>query len=158
MPKAVLVKLHQTIRKVTTDLDGLSYNTAIAALMELLNTLRSVDSTSRFIQRSLLAMIAPFAPHLAEEIWHEALGETSSVFKLKWPQHDEAMTIEDEVEIAIQINGKVRGRLMVATGMDAKSLEQLALDTDAVKSQLESGGTVRKVVAVPGRLVNVIIG
>lgn len=157
LPKEVRVKVHQTIKKVTADIGELSYNTCIAALMELLNTLKSTDKTSDFVREAVCLMLAPFAPHLAEEIWHEALGRSGSVFGGSWPKHDEAMTLLDEIEIPIQVNGKVRDKVVVPRDATQEQLEQAALATAGVKRQLGDGAQVRKTIVVPGRLVNIII-
>ncbi|MCB2155187.1 leucine--tRNA ligase [bacterium] len=157
MPKESAVKLHQTIKKVTEDFENLSYNTAIAALMELHNTLRTGGAVDSFAQTALCTMLAPFAPHLAEEIWHEALGNEGSVFQAEWPTYDEALTVADTVEIAVQVNGKVRDRIMVPAGASKDEMEKAAVATEAVQKPTETGAEIRKVIVVPGRLVNVII-
>ncbi|MBI5154685.1 leucine--tRNA ligase [Candidatus Poribacteria bacterium] len=157
LPKELRVKVHQTIKKVTGDLEAMSYNTAIAALMELLNALRASTQTSRFAREALCIMIAPFAPHLAEEVWHEALGHAGTVTKAAWPAYIEALTKLDEIEIAVQINGKVRGKLVVAREAPEADLETAARSSEPVTRQIASGGQVRKIIVVPGRLVNVII-
>ena len=157
LPKEVLVKIHQAIKKVGEDIEALSYNTAIAALMELLNTLRGCDRTCDLARESLCIMLAPFAPHLAEEIWHEALGRSTTVFSATWPAYDPALTVLDDVEVAIQVNGKVRDKAIVARTLSKEELEKVGRESAAVQKALAEGGSIRKVVAVPGRLVNVII-
>ncbi len=157
LPKDVRVKTHQMIRKATSDLESLSYNTAIAACMELLNTLKASEQTSDFVREAFCLMLAPFAPHLAEEIWHTALGREGSVFGARWPEHDEKLTILDEVEIPVQVNGRVRDRIIVARDAPKETLESTALECDGVKRNMTNGAQVRKVIVVPGRLVNVIV-
>jgi leucyl-tRNA synthetase len=157
LPKELRVKLHQTIRKCGADIEALSYNTAIAALMELSNALRAAGATSRFAREAFCTMLAPFAPHLAEELWHDALGHTTSVFEARWPVHDEALTVLDEIEVPIQVNGKVRDKVVVPREADAAALEAAARACTGVQRALEQGGDIRKVIVVPGRLVNVIV-
>jgi leucyl-tRNA synthetase len=110
----VIVKLHKTIRKVGSDIENLSYNTAISALMELHNEAKTSEHVSKFLCESFAIMLAPFAPHLAEEIWHTYLGYKTSVFDAKWPEFDPALTVEDTVELAVQVNSKVRSKIVVA--------------------------------------------
>ncbi|MDX1973915.1 MAG: leucine--tRNA ligase [Candidatus Sumerlaeia bacterium] len=163
LPKPLRVKMHQVIQKVTKDLetetesDPIGYNTAIAMLMELLNECKSHDVTSRSLQEALVTMIAPFAPHLAEEIWQGALGNTRSVWSAKWPSFDASLTTSDTVEIVVQINGKIRERLVVARSASKEELEQLARGTAAVQNETKNGAEVRKVIVVPGSLINVIV-
>ncbi len=108
----VMIKWHQTKQRVTADLDQLHYNTAIAALMELVNTLREDNCCEPVIIGELVQMLAPFAPHLAEECW-ERLGHDGSVFDSTWPTFDPALTVDDAVTIVVQINGKTRGMLLL---------------------------------------------
>ncbi|MEQ8819736.1 MAG: leucine--tRNA ligase [Sumerlaeia bacterium] len=158
LPAALRTKLHQTIKKVGADMGDLGYNTAIASLMELHNALKAEKATSDSARRALCIMLAPFAPHLAEEIWQKALGQTGSVFDASWPEFDEALTVEAEVEIPLQINGKVRDRFTVPRDADQATLEAAARESDAVKKALAANGAqIRKVIVVPGRLVNLII-
>jgi leucyl-tRNA synthetase len=158
LPNELRVKLHQTIRKVGDDIVNLSYNTAIAALMELLNAMKAAEASSASLREAFCIMLAPFAPHLAEEIWQEGLGKKGTVFSARWPEFDPALTVLDQIEIVVQVNGKVRDRVTVAREASNDELEAAALATDGVKKQLEGGAAVRKVIVVPGRLVNVIVG
>ncbi len=158
LPNELRVKLHQTIRKVGDDIENLSYNTAIAALMELLNAMKAADSSSATLREALCIMLAPFAPHLAEEIWQVGLKKKGSVFTAHWPRFDPALTVLDEIEIVVQINGKVRDRVTVAREASKEELEAAALATDAVTKQTANGSAVKKIIVVPGRLVNVIVG
>src|SRR5690606_441285 len=99
-------------------------------------------------------LLAPFAPHLAEELWH-AMGHASSVHEQSWPSYDPAMLVEEEVEMAVQINGRVRDKLVVPVTADRETVEQLALNQERIKNHL-SGKTVRKVIVVPKKLVNIV--
>jgi leucyl-tRNA synthetase len=151
--------LHQTIRKVSEDLPELRYNTAIAALMEYVNVLRSGEPATAAPPTALLdpliVLLAPLAPHFAEECW-ERLGHRESVFDASWPSHDEGLAREEEVALVVQINGKVRARIMVPPGLDQEEAVQRALADAAVKKFVDGGG-VKKTVYVPDRLVNLVV-
>jgi leucyl-tRNA synthetase len=156
LPKDIRIKTHQTIKKVQEDIDALSYNTAIAACMELLNAAKAAPATSVFTREALILCLAPFAPHFAEEMWQGPLGHKTSLWATaRYPEYVEALTKQDEVEIALQFNGKIRDRIVVAREATAADLEKLALANELIVKALE-GRTPKKVVAVPGRLVNVI--
>jgi leucyl-tRNA synthetase len=150
---ALLKVLHQTIKKVTTDIEALSFNTAIAQLMVMTNELTKADRRPRSILEPAVLLLSPFAPHLAEELWSR-LGHNQSLAYEPWPQWDEALLREDSVEIVVQINGKVRARLTVPAELDAAALEARARALPEIAAQL-SGKTVRKVIVVPGKLVNI---
>ena len=158
-------QLHRTIAKVEGDIERLSFNTAIAAMIELVNLATSkAGSKPIFTQqqaRRLVAILAPFAPHTADEL-HERLGgidhagqKVATLYDSAWPRYDESQLVDDEVEVAVQIAGKVKARILVPANADAARLEALALDHPEVRPLLE-GKTVRKVIAVPGRLVNIV--
>ncbi len=151
----VLIKWHQTKQRVTADLEQLHYNTAIAAMMELVNTLREDNCSEPRVIAELVQMVAPFAPHLAEECW-EHLGQKGSVFDSAWPSFDPALTVEDAVTLAVQINGKTRGTLQVARDAAEATVRAAAEADDAVRRHLD-GKTIRKVVWVPGRLINFVV-
>ena len=146
-PPAVQTKLHQTIQKVTDDITNLSYNTAIAALMELHNTLRNADAVSGFARESFAIMLAPFAPHLTETLW-EKLGNAPSIFNASWPEFDPALTVEDSVELAVQINGKIRERFTVAADADKATIEATALGLPKIQEKLGDRNPIR-VIVVP---------
>jgi leucyl-tRNA synthetase len=152
----VLTKWHQTIRKVTADMESLDYNTAIAAMMELVNKLREEGSHDRRIVESLVIMLAPFAPHFAEECW-ERLGHDTSVFDARWPKWDEALVVEDQVEVVIQVSGKTRGRVSVPRDAEQNAVVAAA-HSDAAVRRFTEGKEVRKVVYVPNRLLNLVLG
>ena len=161
-PDAVMVrKLHQTIRKVTDDIEGLRYNTAISALMEYLNTVRSrasknrTSSLSTEILQPLVILLAPFAPHISEECW-ERLGHSTSVFDAQWPVFDEALAAEDEIQLVVQINGRLRGRITVAATVSQDDALHLARQDDGVKKHVDSK-EIKKVIFVPGRLINIVV-
>ena len=150
----VMRKLHQTIRKVGEDIPRLSYNTAIAAMMEYMNVLRRGERSPRREEvEPVVQLVAPFAPHIAEELW-ERLGHEDSVFNAGWPSFDEALVKEDMIELAVQVNGKLRGRLNVSREIGKDEALVLALAEPSISKFL--GGEARKVVFVPGRLLNIV--
>ena len=148
--------LHQTIQRVTNDLDSMSFNTAIAAMMEFTNHLTRQAERSRAVLKTFVLLLSPFAPHLAEEIW-KALGAADSLAHEPWPTFDPDLLKADAIEVPVQINGKLRGKVQVAVDLDAKALEQVALADEKIKGLLE-GKTIRKIIVVPGKLVNVVVG
>jgi leucyl-tRNA synthetase len=162
----LLRKLHQTIAKITLDFEGRwHFNTCVAAIMELVNEIQAADAqlaagevpapVVRELLRSLVLLLAPFAPYLAAELWEE-LGEKGSVLRAPWPVSDPELAREDELEIPVQINGKLVTVVRVAAGADAKAIEAAALAGE--KIQLRTAGkTVVKVIVVPGKLVNLVI-
>ena len=159
--KRALRKLHQTIQKVTEDFNNRwHFNTSIAALMELLNTLHDEDANlSRAaldqILPALVLLIGPFAPYLAEELW-EQLGHTGPVFRQPWPVFDTALAKEDAADVVLQVNGKVRGRLSVPFGTPQAEIEKLALADPKVQPFI-AGKQVVKVIVVPDKLVNIVV-
>ena len=148
-------KLHRTIRKVSADTDALQYNTAIAAMMEYVNELREQGAGGRELITPLVIMLAPYAPHIAEELW-SVLGNESSVFEARWPAHDERIVSAGDVEIAVQVNGKLRSRLTVPRGMAEKDVLARVLADEAVKKFVD-GQKVKKVIYVQDRLVNLVV-
>jgi leucyl-tRNA synthetase len=155
LPTPVQRKLHQTIRKVTLDTDALNYNTAIAAMMEYMNLVRELGAGQRAAIEPLLVLLAPYAPHLAEELW-AALGHERSVFTAMWPAYDEALAAAGDVEIVVQVNGKVRGRLSVARGATEAQVVEQAMRDEAVRKFVD-GHPVRKTVYVQDRLLNLVV-
>ncbi len=154
--RGVVVKWHQTKRKVTEAMEALSYNTAIAAQMELLNTVRESNCCERHLVKEMLVMLAPFAPHFAEECWAR-LGHETSIFDAAWPAWDEALTVEDRIEIVVQVNGKTRSRVEVARGAGEAAVVAAAV-ADETARRFVDGKEIRKKIYVPGRLVNLVVG
>ncbi|HEX9893468.1 MAG TPA: leucine--tRNA ligase [Gemmatimonadales bacterium] len=152
---SIVVKWHQTKKRVTEGLETLSYNTAIAALMEFLNALRAVNCMERQIVKDLIVMLAPFAPHFAEECW-EKLGREASVFEARWPTWDEGLTVELRVEVPVQVNGKVRSRVHVIRGAREDDVVAAALQDEAVRRFTE-GKEIRKRIYVKDRLLNLVV-
>ena len=155
-------KLHQTIRKVHHDLDGFKFNTAIAALMELINYISksfderaiSEDSWKNTVETFML-MLAPLAPHIAEELW-ERTGNPYSIHNQSFPQWDEELAAEEEITLVIQVNGKLRERIQVPIGITREEAEQLALESPRVQMHVNNK-KVEQLVYVPGRLVNLVV-
>jgi leucyl-tRNA synthetase len=144
-----------TIRKVGEDIPALSYNTAIAAMMEYMNTLRKGERTPhRDEVRPVVQLVAPFAPHVAEELW-EMLGATESVFDSGWPAYDPAMLETDTIELVVQVGGRTRGKLVVAKGITADAALAAARAEPAIGKFIT--GEPKKVILVPGRLLNVVL-
>ncbi|MCH2062538.1 MAG: leucine--tRNA ligase [Roseibacillus sp.] len=146
--------VHATIRKVGEDIEKLRFNTAISQMMECANAFTSAEKVPNALFRNLLVLLNPFAPHLTEELW-ERLGYPGSCLEERWPSYDEALLVEDELEMVVQVNGKVRARIMVAAGAAQDLVEAAAQADPKVQGHLE-GLTVRKVIVVPGRLVNIV--
>ena len=153
--REVLVKWHQTKHQLTHDLEELKYNTAIAALMELVNVLRGASVVYREIVEDLVVMVAPFCPHFSEECW-ERLGHEGTVFDAGWPQWDEALLVESIMEVVIQVNGKTRSRVSVPREAAEEQVVEAAL-ADPVTRRFTDGRSVLKRIYVPGRLVNIVV-
>ncbi|MEQ9406761.1 MAG: leucine--tRNA ligase [Fuerstiella sp.] len=147
--------LHKTIRAVTNDINKLSFNTAISRMMEFTNFMSHEDSRPKSVLEPFVLLLSPFAPHIAEELW-SALGHSTTLSREPWPQYDEALLVEDTLEIPVQIKGKLKARIHVPNGLDAAGLQAAAEADEAVQKHLE-GKTVVKVIAVPGRMVNFVI-
>jgi leucyl-tRNA synthetase len=155
MDDATARLLARTVKKVGDDIEAMRFNTAVSAMMIFANHLHGLDAPPREAIEKLVLILSPFAPHLAEELW-ERLGHAPSIADVAWPGYDPALCVDAEVEIAVQVNGKVRGRITVARDADEATARALALADAGAKPHLE-GKTVRKVVYVPGRIVNLIV-
>ena len=149
-------KRHRPIAAVTEALDGLQFNKAVAQLYELTNAIEKAkpSATRSSAIRTLVQLAAPAAPHLAEEAW-AALGGSGMVVDAAWPEFDPALLVEDQVTLAIQVNGKLRDTLNAPRGLDRAAVEELALGSEKVQRLLE-GSAPRKVIVVPDRLVNIV--
>ena len=164
--RALRRERHRVVGKVTGDIDRFGFNTALSAMMELVNAAgdyrRSAGETrdaalEREVAEVLVLLIAPYAPHMSEELWREVLGHTGSVHRESWPSFDPALAAADEIEIVIQINGKVRGRVVLPADAADDEVREAALAEPNIVVHL-GGLTVRKVVVVPGKLVSIVAG
>jgi leucyl-tRNA synthetase len=161
--QALRRKTHQTTRKVSRDIESFSFNTAVAALMELRNSLTaaqrqanvSADAWHEAVD-TLLLLLAPFAPYISEELW-VARGHDYSVHQQPWPVWDEEIVKEDTFELVVQVNGKVREKIEVAAGTDDETLKEIALNSERIREDWLDGKTPRKVIVVRGRLVNIVV-
>lgn len=155
--------IHSTLKKVTADLsEKFGFNTAISSLMELINDMykyKELDNINEAVIKegvqTIVTIIAPFAPHLGEELW-TMIGKDGSVFDIDWPKYDEKALVKDEIEVVVQVNGKVRGKLTVNSNISKEEMEKVALEDEKIKGLVE-GKTIVKVVAVPKKLVNIVV-
>jgi leucyl-tRNA synthetase len=171
--RGVQRKLHQTIRRVSDDFQGRwHFNTCIAAIMELVNELYALEGAEQHqawdsaaqkftvpllaeSQRTLVLLLAPFAPYLAHELW-EMLGEKSNLLRQTWPKYDPDLAKEEEIEVPVQINGKLRGRVVVPAGASKELMLERALGDEKIKAAIAGKQIVKKIV-VPGRLINIVM-
>jgi leucyl-tRNA synthetase len=164
--RAIQRKLHQTIKRVTDDFQGRwHFNTCISAIMELLNEIYGAEDARAAgeippaliadIQRNIALLLAPMAPYIAHELW-EMTGETGNLLKAAWPKYDPALAAEDEIEIPVQINGKLRGLVVVAAGASEDQIKQAALANEKVQAAI-AGKQVVKIIVVPKKLVNIVV-
>jgi len=148
-------KVHQTIKKVSQDYENLKFNTAIAALMTLVNEVYRLESINEAEMKTVLLLLNPVAPHITEEIW-EKLGFEGMLNEQRWPVWDEAKTVEQTVEIGVQVNGKLRATITVNLDDPQEAAREKALSAEAVKRALD-GKTIVKEVYVPGRIYNIVV-
>ena len=153
---ASLRVLHRTIKKVTEDTDGMRFNTAISSMMEFTNHYTALEIRPRSALETFVLLLAPYAPHIAEELW-AALGHATSLAYEPWPTYDPALTTADEVEVPVQIGGKVKARLMLPAGTDEKAIEAAALANDAVKEAIAGRPVKKVIVANKGKIVNIVV-
>ena len=160
--QALRRKTHQTIGAVTQDMEAFAFNTIIARLMELTNTLVKAKETPLYgtvaweeAVESLLLMLAPCCPHVAEELWAR-VGRPYSVHQQSWPEYDEALAAEEVITLIVQVNGKLRDRLEVPVDISEEKAKELALASDSALRHLK-GLEVKKIIYVPGRLVNIVV-
>jgi leucyl-tRNA synthetase len=157
---AQLKALHACIKKVTEDLDGMRFNTAISAMMVFINEAMTWQTKPLSVMKTFLQLLAPFAPHIAEELWarlHATFGQTAtSLAYAPWPKFDAALLVENEIEIPVQVNGKLRDVIKVSVNAAPAELEALALANEKAKPYYE-GKTIKKVIVVPKKLVNIVV-
>jgi len=154
-PHSLQKLLHKTIKKVTEDTASLNFNTAISAMMIYSNDLAKLVEVPRGLWEPLVIMASAYAPHLGEELW-EKLGHKESVSVSKWPSYDEALTRDDQVNIVVQINGKIRDKFIAAAGTAKEELEKTALALPGVQKWLAEQ-TIKKIIAIPDKLVNIVV-
>jgi leucyl-tRNA synthetase len=154
---------HRTIQRATEDIEHFRFNTMIAALMEMTNEITRARDAGPVDRKAwgdaieaLLLMLAPLAPHMAEELW-ERSGRTYSEHRQSWPEWDEELAREEEVTLVVQVNGKVRDRIEVPAGIDEARAKELALASTLIQKHIE-GAEIRRVIHVPGKLVNIVVG
>ena len=147
--------VHKTIKKVGEDFERMKFNTAIAAMMSLVNEFSKKGSVTKGEYMTLITLLNPVAPHMTEELW-EMYGGKGLLSLSPWPKYDEDKTVDDEVEIVVQINGKIRDKMLAPADIDRDGLQTLALESDRVKA-LTEGKSIVKVIAVPGKLVNIVV-
>ncbi len=153
--RASLKLLHKTIKKVSSDSRDIEFNTAIAQMMIFVNDMFGIDPVPRLLWDPFVRLLAPYAPHIAEELWGR-LGNGPSISNAPWPAYEETLTIEDEVTVVVQINGKVRTRMQMANGTAKSGMEEMAFEAPRI-GELLQGKTIVKVITVPNKLVNIVV-
>ncbi len=153
--KSLETNIHKTIKKVSQDFESLKFNTAIAALMTLINDFNNLGEVNKAEMKTFLILLNPVAPHITEEIW-QLLGFENMISDQSWPKWDETKTIEDEIEMAVQINGKVRGKIVIPVDAAKEQAKQKAMEDENIMKFLE-GKTIVKEIYVPGRIYNIVI-
>ena len=144
--------MHRTIKKVSSDFENLKYNTAIAAMMSLINDFYKKNAVNKAEYKTLITMLNPVAPHITEEIWQRIGGE-GRLYQQTWPEYDEALTVENTIEIAVQVNGKVRATISI--GKDDAKDDVLAKAKEAIAGKFD--GNIIKEIYVPGKIVNIVM-
>ena len=150
----VLKLLHQTIKKVSVDIESMGFNTAVSALMILSNELLNSADQKSF--ETFLILLSPFAPHITEEIWREVLGHKKSIFKEAWPKFDPNLIISKEAQIVIQVNGKVRDKIIMPAGTDELSAVQIALLSEKIQ-KFASKENIIKTIHIKDKLLNIVV-
>ncbi len=161
--KAMRFTIHSTLKKVTEDLsEKFGFNTAISALMELINEMykyKELENKNNYVIKegieTIITILSPFAPHIGEELW-QMIGKEGSIFDISWPKYDETALVKDETEVVVQINGKVRGKLSISSNVSKEEMEKIATEDEKIKSLIE-GKEIVKIVAVPKKLVNIVV-
>ena len=153
--KEELKSLHKLIRKVTQDVEQFSFNTSVAAFMICINELQGLKTASREVLQPLLILLAPFAPHIAEELWH-AIGEETTIVAAQWPEYDEKLLVEDSFKYPVSFNGKTRFTIELPREASQDEIREAVLSADEAQKWLE-GKTPKKVIIVPGRIINIVL-
>ncbi len=147
--------LHQTIKKVGSDIENFAFNTAISQMMIFINHLSKQNIKSKSVIEKFVLILSPFAPHIAEELWHK-LGHTDSLAYVHWPKYDKELIKEKEIELAIQVNGRIKDRIVVSADADEEQIKQKALDCERIKKAI-AGKEPKKIIVIKSRLVNIVI-
>ena len=154
--REALKSIHKLIKKVTFDIENFSYNTSISAFMICVNELNSQKCSNKEVLSQLLILLAPFAPHITEELWH-AIGNNDTICDAKWPVHNEEYLKEDKVTYAVSFNGKARYNIEVAADTAREEVEKLALEHESATKWID-GKTIREIIVVPNKIVNIVVG
>ncbi len=152
--RRLIKTLHKTIKKVSADTDSLNFNTAISQMMIFINEASKFDKLNKDVWKCFVLLLSPYAPHLAEELW-EQCGEKESLALASWPGYDESLTVDDQTTVVLQVNGKVRAKVELAADTPQDELERIARENGRIR-ELVQGKTVRKVIVIPGKLVNIV--
>ena len=147
--------MHKTIKKVTEDTASLSFNTAISQMMVFVNELNRLDTVPKKALKTLTLLLSPYTPHLAEELW-VMFGHEPSVSQQPWPSYDESKTVDDTIEVVVQVNGKLRSRLAMGRNASKEEMLEAAKRDEKAKAWLD-GKTIVKEIVVPGKLVNIVV-
>ena len=147
--------MNKAIKKVGEDFERMKFNTAIATMMSLVNDFSKKGSVTKGEYKTLITLLNPVAPHMTEELWL-TYGNGELLSLQPWPKYDEGKTVDDEIEIVVQINGKIKDKLMIPAGLDKDGTQEAAMNTEKIKGLIE-GKNVVKVIAVPGKLVNIVV-
>ncbi len=153
--KELETALHKTIKKVTDDYNRMKFNTGIAALMAFINDVMKVEKINKAEFKTFITLLNPVAPHITEELWQIA-GFEGMLSQTKWPEYDEAKTVDDEVEVVVQINGKIRDKMMISADLNPQQMQEVALANEKIK-ELIDGKQVVKVIAIPKKLINIVV-
>jgi leucyl-tRNA synthetase len=153
--KKIVANFHQTIKKVSEDIEAMHFNTAIAKMMSLMNEISTQEKISQNYFEILLKLLAPFAPHLTEELWSQ-LGNEGSVFESEWPKYDEELSKDEEITLAVQVNGKLRDTLIVSADISEEEAKKLVLDSEKIQKWLE-GKIPKKVIYIKGKLISIVV-
>ena len=155
VPEGLSRKLHKTIKRVTDAMETMSFNVAIAALIELNNDLVALEKLPRKLAESVVLCLAPMAPHIAEELWQK-LGHEESLAYQPWPKYDPSMLRDEEVEYPVQVNGKLKGRVTVSADAHDEAIKEAALTDDKIQMEID-GRTISRIIVVKGRMVNIVV-
>ena len=153
--KELETALHKTIKKVTDDYNRMKFNTGIAALMAFINDVMKVEKINKAEFKTFITLLNPVAPHITEELWQIA-GFEGMLSQTKWPEYDETKTVDDEVEVVVQINGKIRDKMMISADLNPQQMQEVALANEKIK-ELIDGKQVVKVIAIPKKLINIVV-